>query len=453
MRRISILAVPALSAALVLASCSSFLDADKAVADPNNPTLASRNQLLVGAQANLFGQQEGSAAMTVCIWMQQCAGINGRFVDSYGGYGVTPGSFDGEMASLYTAGGLVGLRDIQASATVAGDLKYRGVAKVLEAMNMLFGADLWGDLPYSEAVTAAVTSPTFDTQLKIYTDLQTLLTGAIADLGGAGAGPGAYDLIYGGVAAKWIEAAHTLKARIHLRLVERNGAVEYNTVLTEAGLGISSAANDFKTFHTGATSERNMWAQFQVTSFGPDLAAGARLAGIMNADNDPRLPEYFAKNALGTYGGYDVTTQATPVDQISLIFGSGRTNDDTFRQPILSWEENQLILAEASLQRPTGNVGAAQPFLNAVRAAHGKGVVAATLANIMTEKYITNFQNVETWNDWKRTCLPALVPARNKTAVPGRFYYGETEMQTNDNAPTTAENLFTTRNWNDPNGC
>ena len=33
----------------------------------------------------------------------------------------------------------------------------------------------------------------------------------------------------------------------------------------------------------------------------------------------------------------------------------------------------------------------------------------------MTEKYIALFQNIEVWNDYKRTCLPALaaVPQSN----------------------------------------
>jgi len=32
---------------------------------------------------------------------------------------------------------------------------------------------------------------------------------------------------------------------------------------------------------------------------------------------------YFGKNAHGGYGGYDVSTQSTPGDSISLIVGSG----------------------------------------------------------------------------------------------------------------------------------
>ena len=77
-----------------------------------------------------------------------------------------------------------------------------------------------------------------------------------------------------------------------------------------------------------------------------------------------------------------------------------------------------------------------------------------TLNDIMTEKYITLFQNPEVWNDYKRTCLPALKPARGRSRIPGRIYYGLTEEQTNSNTPSSsAQNLFTFRNANDPNGC
>lgn len=456
MTRHSILAASVLGLTLV-SGCSSFLDADKAIADPNNPTAATRNQLFVGAQANTFAQQEGSIAFVTCIWMQQCAGINGRFVESYGLYGVTPGSFDIDMQSLYTAGGLIGLRAIQTSATADNDLVYRGVAKVLEALAVLWGTDTWGDLPYSAAV-ADEAEPAFDTQQSIYAALLTLLDGAITDLNGAGTGPADFDLIYGGDKQKWIRVAHTIKARIHLHRVERLGAAEYTAARTEALAGLASVADDFKSAHTSATSERNMWAQFQTTSFGPDLVAGSTLVNIMLAQNDPRLPEYFGRNALGGFGGYDVTTQATPPDQISPIVGSGRTDDETFSQPLITYHENQLILAETNFQIAGGGAAgaaAAAPFLNTVRNAYGKGsILAPTLNDIMTEKYILLYQNVEAWNDWKRTCLPARSPARNQTVIPGRVFYGETEEQTNSNTPpSTAQSLSAVRNWNDPNAC
>ena len=463
MRRIS--SILACTALVFTSSCESFLDADKATSDPNAPSAATLDQLFVGTLANVFGQQEGAVAMTSCIWMQQCAGVNGRFVETYGLYGVTPTSHDADFAGIYSGGGLVGLRQVQDRATAAGDLKYRGVAKVLEAMTMMFAADVWGDVPYTEAISAEA-EPAFDEQAAVYTALLTLLDEAIADLGGAGAGPGVFDLIYDGDMTKWVKAAHMLKARIHLHRVEAEaagvpgfGSNNLASARTEATAGFTSAADDFLTFHTAATSERNMWAQFQNTAFGTDLVAGSTLVNIMNAQNDPRRPEYFGLNALGGYGGYNVTTQTTPPNQISPIAGSERTEDPTFQQPVMTFEERQLILAETNFR--LGDATAAATALNVVLTLHGKPLETAasiTLADIMTEKYIHMFGNIEAWNDYKRTCLPALTPAAGNNRIPGRLFYGDTEEQTNSNTPASSTQNLTgataaSRNDNDPASC
>jgi hypothetical protein len=344
---------------------------------------------------------------------------------------------------------LIGLHAIEANATAAGDKLFLGMAEVLEAMNMMFAADVWGDIPYSQAV-ASNNTPAFDPQMTVYANLLTLLDKAIADLGAGGTGPGPADLIYASSGPKWIEAAHTLKARIYLHEVEKLGSAQYTSALTEAKKGISTAANDWKSPHSSNTSERNMWAQFANTSFGPDLVAGATLVNIMNAQNDPRISNYFQTNGSGKYVGFDVATGTPDVATISAL-----NTDATRSQPIITYDENQLIIAEAAFQ--TGDKTTAAAAFNAERTRVGKPTIAAatlTLNDIMTEKYIVMFQNPEAWNDYKRTCLPTLKPAAGRSRIPGRIYYGITEEQTNPNTPTSAsQNLFTFRNTNDPNGC
>jgi hypothetical protein len=461
----------ALSVCASVAACSDFLNSEKATKDPNLPTAATRNQLFIGAQANIFSQQEGPLAMIVCRWMQQCSGVNGRFVQTEDNYlSVTPANtwLDPAFREPYSAGGLIALRTVQASADADGDKVYKGIAQVLEALLIGTTADVWGNIPYSEAVSNT-TTPAFDDQMAIYTAIEALLDDAITNIGGAGNGPDlADDLFYGTTAdgdantdanrkAQWIQAARTLKARFYMHTAERLGASAYTAARAAALQGISSDANTMRTTHTSATSERNMWRQFQITSgFGLDLVAGKRLVDLMLADNDPRLPEYFGRNSQGGFGGNDVTTGDTPGEVISPIAGSER-DVDNFRQPIVTWEENQLILAEASYQLAGGGaagIAAAQPYLDAVRAAHGKAVKPATLQAIMEEKYISMFQTIEVWSDWRRTCFPTLRPALGRPAVPGRLPYGQTEQQTNPHTPPTSEqNLFTVRNPNDPNGC
>jgi len=449
-----------LGAVLIGASaggCKDFLNEEDVAQDPNNPTKATRDQLLISAQTALFGLEESGVAQTACMWMQQCAGTGGRFVEQRGtNYQRLTSDYNNDFSQLYIGAGLVDLRKIQANADAAGDKVYVGVAKVLEAFLIGFGADAWGNIPYSEAAGDNA-SPKFDNQLEVYAALQTLLSSAITDLDGAGNGPGAFDLVYGGDKAKWKAAAYTLKARYYMHTAEgpTRGtfvAEAYQNAITAATSGIESAEGDFRAFHGSATSERNIWYQFFTASgFGNDLVAGARLVDLMKARNDPRLSAYFLPNELGDYGGLDVNT-STPANQISAL-----NLEPEYRQPLLTWAENQLILAEAKFQTG-GGAAAAEPHVNAVRQAVGLAPLAVgevTLQSIMEEKYVALFQNVEAWSDYRRTCFPVLDPAGAAAEIPGRVYYGQAEENANPNTPTVAEQDAANggRNPNDLSAC
>lgn len=450
-------AIAALAIVGAASGCNSYLTETTAVLDPNNPSSFTRDQLLAGVEANMLDQQEGGVAMLICQWVQQCASNAGRFVELQGHYVINNTSFSPNFNSIYDGGGLVSIRAAEASADAGGNVQYKGVLEVLEAMQVGWGADIWGDIPYSDAAGDNPT-PKFDKQMAIYDALQTLLDKAIVDLGGAGSGTGAADFLYNGDKTKWIKLAHMLKARLYLHTVEKLGNAQYTKALAEANLGFTQASDGLFGIHGTASAERNMWAQFQTTSFGNDLVAGKPLVDIMKASGDPRLPEYFAKAPDGAFHGWDAVTNtgdnSTPNDPVSPVGGSGRTNDPTFSQPLVTFEEKQLIQAEANFV--LNGAAAAQPFLDAVRVAHGKAVVPATLQSIALEKYILMYQNVEAWNDFKRLCYPRLKPAATGfAAIPGRILYGATEAQTNPDQPEILnEPSFTSgRNANDPNAC
>src|SRR2546422_2142086 len=151
--------VAAASLALVLVSfgCGNFLTGDKLSSDRNNSSQATAVQLLVGVQANMFTSQENTVAMTVCMWMQQCAGVGGRFVDQYGHYRVNEFSWDGNWFQVYTGGGLVDLRKIQAASRASGDSVFLGIAKVWEAFDIGVAADLWGAVRSPQTAGSAPT--------------------------------------------------------------------------------------------------------------------------------------------------------------------------------------------------------------------------------------------------------------------------------------------------------
>ncbi len=449
--------------ALVLAAgstgCDSFISGPKLTENPNSPSAATRDQLFVASQANQFVWFEGSLARTVCVFVQQCAGVDRQY-QSLGEYNFTEDDYSGEFSSVYQGAGLLDLRKIEASADADGDAVYGGITRVWEAYVMGTAADIWGNIPYSEAVSD-VDQPHLDPQAQVYAAVQAKLDTAITMLGGSGAGPGSADLVFVGNKAKWLETAHTLKARFYLHTAETTPAA-YAQALAQAQQGISTSANDFKSYHSTTTTEQNTWYQFMVIQRDSYLRFGKRLINLMVARSDPRLSNYFSTNSTGGYSGKD-PGQAYDATESNL---SATRLNPGYRQPLITWAENQLIVAEAAYR--TGAEPAALTALNAERTAAGLGTLtgitgAALLDSIMTEKYVVTFQNIEAWSDYRRACTPSLVPytVGGATAIPGRLFYGFNERNTNPNIPTPAQQDAATNkagtpagtNPNDPNAC
>jgi hypothetical protein len=180
---------------------------------------------------------------------------------------------------------------------------------------------------------------------------------------------------------------------------------------------------------------------------------------LLKNAGDPRLNDFYEAGDTTEVVG---ATPGQPVKGWMATLNSATRGGQDYKQPMVTYNENQLIIAEAlyrtgkepealtALNAEINSWKAATAWHNALTVPTKTGLSGPALLNaIMTEKYIALFQNVEVWNDYKRTCIPALTPAGSKAAIPGRLPYGVTERQTNgDNVPANP-----TRNWNDPNAC
>ena len=450
MRKHLATAVIGLGAALGITGCGDFLTGPKLSDNPNRPVAATNANLLVASQSNLNEVIEGHLGRTICIWMQQCAGTRLQY-NSLGQYIVGDDDYFIPWSQIYGPGGLVDLRLLQRQALATGDSAYAGVAKVLEAWFVGTAADVWGDIPYSQAVDSNFPTPVLDPQQEVYVALQTRLDEAIASMNAASPGgspPGVEDLVYEGDLAKWTALANTLKARYYLHTAEQLGTPAYAAALAAATNGIADPTGDYLAYHSTASTESNIYFQFN-TQWQDYLSAGKALLDLLQSTGDARLSEYFDPNADGNFvgadPGEDVGVKPSPLSATHL--------DASFRQPLATWAENQLIIAEAANR--TGNDLTARNSLNAVRAdagltAVGSGVSGpALLQAIMTEKYIRLFQSPEAWSDYRRTCLPALVPAPGSNFIPARLVYPLSERNANTSIPDGGP----LQNWNDPNPC
>ena len=166
----------------------------------------------------------------------------------------SPSSFDGIWSTAYS--GVIANADAMIP-LAQSQKKYiqSGMARIMKAYTYGTLVDMFGDVPYSNAVKGADnTTPSVDGGAAVYAAVQNLLDSAIVDLTttGAAAAPKT-DLYYGGSAAKWVTLAKTLKLKFYMqaRLVDAGAKAKIQALLTENNL-INTAANDFQ-FQYGKT--------------------------------------------------------------------------------------------------------------------------------------------------------------------------------------------------------
>lgn len=461
--RITSRAGVATAAFLVVAALGACDFIEPTSVNPNTVPDATTDQLFTGIQVNTWLLAEGQLSRLSSMWTQQMTGTDRQF-SSLDDYVFTEEDADDEWNFIYTQGGLPDLRDAIAKAEAGGQEAYAGVLKIYEAWQVGTAASIWGDVPYSEAGDPEIDQPALDDQAAVYTAVQTLLDEAIAGLASGTTGPGSMDMVFGGDTDAWTEVAYTLKARYHMHWAEANGTPAYEAAITAAENGVSTAAHNWTTVHSDAATENNLWYQFMRDRSGY-ISAGDYLVPLMNngtpstlGDDDPRIGIYFS---LADCDGSDCYEARSSSLASSDGFGAPAWN-----QPIVTCAENNFILAEAYWQPGTAEteadaILAAQDALecqedlydvdlSAEQAAFVGLTGDALLEEIMEQKYTALFLNIESWNDYKRTCYPAITPKGDGT-VPGRLYYGQQERQTNPNIPPPSEQPE--RNDNDPTAC
>ncbi len=409
--------------------CSDFLTSGEASRDPNRPNQATASQLWVGVQTNLWAYNASDPVRIAELWAQHAVGGLGQYA-SYYSYGISESTTNTFHGALYIGGGLVDMREIQRLTKESGDSLFYGISQVAEANLMGTGADLFGDLVYSQALQGTP-NPPLDEQLAVYDAVQAKLDSAIVFLAATGetnVGPGSADLAYGGDAEQWTKLAYTLKARYYLHTAEVRPEA-YASALAAARNGMMEATDNWIAPFSGSANEQNFWYLFDVNRadyWTPDPS----FVTLLETRGDPRREQYI--NESGT--------------QLS-----DERLSPNFAQPLVTAHENLLIQAEAAYR--TNAPGEALDALNAERALVGLPAAAglsgdALLREILTEKYIATFQTLEAWNDYKRTCYPNLTPVVEGRIIPARFFYDTAERQTNQSIPDPSAQPA--RNDNDP---
>ena len=417
---------------LSTASCkkSFFTDFNK---NPNAPDSVPPNLLLSNVEASLAYTQGGDISRFTSLFTQQVLGANAQSQQYYN-YILNPGTFDNLWPDYYTSvlnnnDTLMHLSDRK------GYNAYSGISRILMAYSLQVGVDLWGDLPYSQAMMGDKNlKPAYDKAQDLYDTIISLVNKGFEYIANPDRGlitPGGDDHMYGGDSASWVYFGHAILARLYIHQSKGDPAMA-NLALQEVAKSFPDEAHSAVYWSSSSSNGANPWFQFTDQRPQDETFTDATLADTMKARNDPRYTMYIdpvvKHYALGSYFG----NPNSPVE-------------------FITYEELQFIAAEATLRATGDFVTAAGLLKDAVTANMAKlsvdpatantyitkyatltnASVNAAIAQVATEEYYGLYLNPEVFTVWRRTGSPVLesvIPGGN---IPRRLLYPQSELSYN----------------------
>lgn len=453
-----------------LASCSGLVEGLND--DPNNPTSTSYQYILTGAEVGNIILQTGETARKSAIFAGQYTGIDRQHL-GFSEYAVTTSDFNSEWNNVYV--------DVVANSLAAQEAAEEegvgevtlGITKAVRAMALGTATSLWGDIPFDEAGQPDIESPAFEGQMTAYDKLQSLLDEAIMHFeSGTGRPTSGSEIYLDGDPVAWAEVAWTLKARYFMH------TGEYDQAYAAAQNGVSSASNSLMAPHGSAAENANLnYSFFAVEVRQSDLVTSDFMASLIDPDqaSSPDFTNYRGNSKT------DETARYNYLFEVNSFGIQPNTSPDAYAgqstsSPLVTFAENNLILAEAGLRSAGFATGLSH--LNDYRAYLAMGGYMsnadpadiqydaydasdfesggmenidgissedALLREILEERYITFFGQVEVFNDTRRTedeSVRVPVSPNVGSQLPERFLYPTTEIDRNPNVPQPVPGFF-----------
>lgn len=355
-----------------------------------------------------------------------------------------------------------------------GENNYKAVALIMKSWMFSLATDAYGDVPYSEALSAkeGQNYPKYDEQESIYNGILSDLKTA-SDLLGTSTEAVAGDVIFKGNLSKWKKLANSLRIRALMRISRKRdvGADLRAIVENTANYPIfeSIADNAVYTYASAAPDQFPLHSS-RIGSFN-EFRASKTLLDTLQTLNDPRMPIFFRPtpntesaadpifagipnglndvDALQYNGGPQFQSRIGTIYYEQAISTSGLS---IAKGVIMNFAELQFLLAEATEKGLISGDAKAyyEQGVNASFEFYGlttpadymtrlettyAGSQQEKLSKIGFQKWISlYFQGLEAWFDWRRTGIPALVPGisnQNNDMIPVRFRYPIIEQALN----------------------
>jgi outer membrane lipopolysaccharide assembly protein LptE/RlpB len=430
-KHIGIKGIVLASTVVLLAGCGDSLE--KVNENPNEAIVAQPEYLLansIKSNADLILGSDASMETTT-LFVQHWAKIQYTDVDKYT---VSISNVQNVWTNLYSQG-LTDFSTIIKIGEETGNVNYQAVGLILKSWSFQLLTDLYGDVPYSQAVKINETlTPKYDAQKDVYLGLLSDLKRA-SDLINTGGSPISGDLVYNGNLTKWKKFANSLRLRIALRIADKDPQTA-KTVVAELAANKSAliASND-EIAQLVYLSSPNQNPVSRDRETRDDYRVSKSVIDKLQELKDPRLAIYANKTVDATPTGYIGVTNGLPADSAAKL-GFTKTSKlgDYFTAPsspavFLAYSEVLFNLAEAA-QRGFITDNAADLYKAAVTASLqqfevGTADITAYLArpavaynpanykkSIGDQKWLALFsQGLEAYTEWRRLDFPQLKPA------------------------------------------
>ncbi len=425
--------------------------------DPDAVTDVPGYVLLPAIEVNmgyLFGGMD--MAGTTAMWMQYATGT-ARQAAAINGYNYRSSDVDNLWGSIYTTGGMMNTKiliDKSLNPKTYSPI-YAGIGKVCMALWLGNTTDLFGDIPYTDAFEGdKQLMPKFDSQQQIYDTIQSLLTSAIHLLQQPPTGfdikLSSSDYIYGGNTSAWIKAAWALKARyaLHLSKVNSSWATTITNIIENQSIFSSNGDNMALTFDVGPSSQNPMY-QYE-DQRGDMVNNGGFFNRLASDNNDPRALIYKALPSGGEYlAGLYYGQKNSPVVFVSypeLMFIAAEAYHQEGKYDKAKDYLIKAITGSIDMYKGLDATydATADAWLAAKVAGYTGTKDSPSLTEILTQKYVAEYFQPESWVDYRRTGIPNLTPVNTK-GIPDRYPYPTSEVLYNKNTPQTT--LYTPMWW------
>lgn len=389
----------------VFTSCEEDLNINT---DPNSPAEINAGLALASAQASLITVVGGDLTNIGGFYAQyHTQAPNASQYEIIDQYNITTSYADRLWTELY-AGCLNDLKYVEDKSTQDGETGTFLIATVLKAYTFQLLGDLFGDIPYTEALQGESNiTPHATPGNEMYLDLIAKIDAAVAayNANPVASSVGKQDQIYQANMVNWIKFANTLKLKLYMRMSYTSSANPTAVTALVAQNNFITSDAKFANFGT-SLNQRNPFFEVQITFLGDvNNVASNSLQSFFVENEDPRITAVYRYRASDST--YVSLPQGAGPALTNLASTLSRPNiNETTPVFLMTVAESNFLQAEG-LIRYAGGTGAKEKY--------DQGVIASF------DTYKTNFKILDA--DKEEATASAIVLATPFISAGGVYEY------------------------------